>query len=57
MAVLLRFLHEDPWRRLDLLRQKVPDIPFQVKLYCSSREQYMQVVQCDEGGGLKLGLP
>lgn len=28
--VALRFLHEDPWRRLDLLREKVPNIPFQV---------------------------
>lgn len=27
-----RFLHEDPWRRLDLLRQKVPNIPFQVRV-------------------------
>ena len=30
--VALRFLHEDPWRRLDLLREKVPNIPFQVCL-------------------------
>ncbi|CAL8463302.1 g2836 [Coccomyxa elongata] len=30
--VALRFLHEDPWRRLDLLRQKVPTIPFQMLL-------------------------
>ncbi len=28
--VALRFLHEDPWRRLDLLRERVPNIPFQV---------------------------
>lgn len=28
--VWARFLHEDPWKRLDLLRQKVPNIPFQV---------------------------
>jgi pyruvate carboxylase len=28
--VALRFLHEDPWKRLEMLRQKVPNIPFQV---------------------------
>lgn len=32
--VALRFLHEDPWRRLDLLREKVPNIPFQVSPCC-----------------------
>ncbi|CAL5223603.1 g6142 [Coccomyxa viridis] len=30
--VALRFLHEDPWRRLDLLRERVPNIPFQMLL-------------------------
>lgn len=29
--MLVRFLHEDPWKRLDLLRQKIPNIPFQVR--------------------------
>ncbi len=28
--VALRFLHECPWRRLELLREQVPNIPFQV---------------------------
>lgn len=28
--VALRFLHEDPWRRLEQLRELVPNIPFQV---------------------------
>lgn len=27
--VALRFLHEDPWRRLEQLRELVPNIPFQ----------------------------
>ena len=30
--VALRFLHECPWRRLEELRQLVPDIPFQMLL-------------------------
>lgn len=30
--VALRFLHECPWRRLELLREKVPNIPFQMLL-------------------------
>ena len=30
--VALRFLHENPWRRLAMLREKVPNIPFQVPL-------------------------
>jgi len=30
--VALRFLHEDPWRRLELLREEVPNIPFQMLL-------------------------
>lgn len=28
--VALRFLHEDPWRRLEQLRELVPNVPFQV---------------------------
>ena len=27
--VALRFLHEDPWRRLAVLREAVPNVPFQ----------------------------
>ena len=30
--VALRFLHECPWRRLELLRERIPNIPFQVVL-------------------------
>jgi pyruvate carboxylase len=30
--VALRFLHECPWRRLDALRERVPNIPFQMLL-------------------------
>lgn len=30
--VALRFLHEDPWERLETLRQLVPNIPFQMLL-------------------------
>jgi pyruvate carboxylase len=30
--VAYRFLHEDPWERLQLLRQKIPNIPFQMLL-------------------------
>ncbi|OLY79889.1 Pyruvate carboxylase [Smittium mucronatum] len=30
--VCMRFLHEDPWDRLDELRQMVPNIPFQMLL-------------------------
>lgn len=33
--VALRFLHECPWRRLELLRERIPNIPFQVCcLFC-----------------------
>ena len=28
---MLRFLHEDPWERLEALRAKVPNVPFQVR--------------------------
>jgi len=27
-----RFLHEDPWERLEMLREKIPNIPFQMLL-------------------------
>ena len=30
----LRFLHEDPWERLEALRAKVPNVPFQVGSTC-----------------------
>lgn len=30
--VAMRFLHEDPWHRLALLREEVPNIPFQMLL-------------------------
>ena len=30
--VAYRFLHESPWERLDLLRRKIPNIPFQMLL-------------------------
>ena len=30
--VAMRFLHECPWERLEMLREKVPDVPFQMLL-------------------------
>ena len=30
--VAYRFLHESPWERLDILRKKIPNIPFQMLL-------------------------
>jgi pyruvate carboxylase len=30
--VAMRFLHECPWKRLESLREKVPDVPFQMLL-------------------------
>lgn len=30
--VAMRFLREDPWERLELLREKVPNVPFQMLL-------------------------
>lgn len=35
-----RFLHESPWERLDLLRQKIPNIPFQMLLRGSNTVGY-----------------
>ncbi len=29
--VSLRFLHECPWRRLERLRELIPNVPFQVR--------------------------
>ncbi len=28
----MRFLHEDPWERLETLRELIPNIPFQMLL-------------------------
>ncbi len=36
----LRFLHEDPWDRLDRLRGKIPNIPFQMLLRASNAVGY-----------------
>ena len=30
--VAMRFLHEDPWERLEILRKQIPNIPFQMLL-------------------------
>ena len=30
--VAMRFLHECPWRRLESLREEIPDVPFQMLL-------------------------
>ena len=35
-----RFLHESPWERLDLLRAKIPNIPFQMLLRGSNTVGY-----------------
>ena len=35
--VALRFLHECPWRRLELLRERIPNIPFQACAIAGSR--------------------
>ena len=35
-----RFLHESPWERLDLLREKIPNIPFQMLLRGSNLVGY-----------------
>ncbi|MGM9612645.1 MAG: pyruvate carboxylase [Butyricicoccus sp.] len=35
-----RFLHESPWERLELLREKIPNIPFQMLLRGSSLVGY-----------------
>lgn len=29
--VALRFLHECPWKRLEKLREQIPNVPFQVR--------------------------
>ena len=38
--VAYRFLHESPWERLDLLRAKIPNIPFQMLLRGSNAVGY-----------------
>ena len=38
--VAFRFLHESPWERLDLLREKIPNIPFQMLLRGSNAVGY-----------------
>ncbi len=35
-----RFLHESPWERLDLLRKKIPNVPFQMLLRGSNTVGY-----------------
>ena len=35
-----RFLHESPWQRLDMLREKIPNIPFQMLLRGSNAVGY-----------------
>jgi pyruvate carboxylase len=46
--VALRFLHECPWKRLEKLREAIPNVPFQV---CCS----VCVCVWGGGGGGKLG--
>lgn len=36
----MRFLQEDPWERLDLLRARIPNIPFQMLLRASNAVGY-----------------
>jgi pyruvate carboxylase len=36
----MRFLHEDPWDRLDRLREQIPNIPFQMLLRASNAVGY-----------------
>lgn len=38
--VAYRFLHESPWERLDLLREKIPNVPFQMLLRGSNAVGY-----------------
>ncbi len=38
--VAYRFLHESPWERLDLLRKKIPNVPFQMLLRGSNAVGY-----------------
>ena len=38
--VAMRFLKEDPWERLDALRERIPNIPFQMLLRASNAVGY-----------------
>jgi pyruvate carboxylase len=38
--VALRFLHEDPWQRLELMREKIPNILFQMLIRGSNAVGY-----------------
>ncbi len=38
--VAMRFLHEDPWERLETLRELIPNIPFQMLLRGASAVGY-----------------
>jgi len=38
--VAMRFLHEDPWERLEELRKLIPNIPFQMLLRGSNAVGY-----------------
>lgn len=38
--VSMRFLHEDPWKRLEVLRQEIPNICFQMLLRASNAVGY-----------------
>lgn len=42
--VAMRFLHEDPWKRLRTLRSLVPDVPFQMLLRSVSGLAYSAYV-------------
>lgn len=39
--VALRFLHECPWKRLEQLREHIPNIPFQVRGSGTPAESWM----------------
>jgi hypothetical protein len=42
-AVSLRFLHECPWRRLEQIREAVPNIPLQVLQFCQHISHWASV--------------
>ena len=48
--VALRFLHENPWRRLAELREKIPNIPFQVHLPFATAPMSMIQMLCNPAG-------
>ena len=51
--VALRFLHECPWRRLELLREHIPNIPFQV-LQRKLLSSHDQIPKCKTWYGRRL---